>query len=87
MRLSLDTDVKTNEDAYMRDCVDVFRAREALWLWLSVIAAVLAIAGSVTALSVKSVYATLTPSFLAEALAQDVVNVTIVSPFCWCSLG
>jgi hypothetical protein len=86
MRLSLDAEVKTNEDANMRDSVDVSRPREALWLWLSIIAAVLAVAGSVTALSVKSIYATLTPAFLAEALAQDVVNVTIVSPF-WLVLG
>jgi hypothetical protein len=73
-------EVETNKDRsleFERMCP----AGKALWLWLSVIAAVLAVAGSVTALSVKSIYATLTPAFLAEALAQDVVNVTFVSPF------
>jgi len=81
MTLGLGAEVKTNEGANMRDSMDVSTAREALWLWVSVIAAVLAAAGSVTALSVKSIYASLTPAFLAEALAQDVVNLTIVSPF------
>jgi len=62
------------------DARSMFSGREVVWLWLSVIAALLAVAGSVTALSVESIYARLTPTFLPEAVAQDVVNVAIVSP-------
>lgn len=50
------------------------------WLWLSIIAALLAIAGSIIALSFKSIYAGLTPAFLPQALAQDITNLAIVSP-------
>jgi len=51
-----------------------------IWLWLSIAAALLAIAGSVISLSVKSIYAGLTPAFLPQALAQDIANLAIVSP-------
>lgn len=50
------------------------------WLWLSVGAALLAIAGSVTSLAVRSIYAGLTPVFLPQALAQDIVNLAIAAP-------
>jgi hypothetical protein len=50
------------------------------WLWLSIAAAVLAVTGSVIALSVDSIYAGLTPAFLPQALAQDIANLIIVSP-------
>jgi hypothetical protein len=49
-------------------------------LWLSILAALLAIAGSIIALSVKSIYAGLTLAFLPQALAQDIANLAIVSP-------
>jgi hypothetical protein len=52
----------------------------SLWLWLSIGAALLAVAGSVIALSVSSIYAGLTPAFLPQALAQDIANLTVVSP-------
>ena len=39
------------------------------WLWLSIAAAVLAVGGNVVALSVRSIYASLTPVFLPQALA------------------
>ena len=52
----------------------------AIWLWLSIAAALLAIAGSIISLSVKSIYADLTPAFLPQALAQDIANLAIVSP-------
>ena len=52
----------------------------AIWLWLSIAAAILAIAGSIIALSVNSIYAGLTPAFLSQALAQDIANLAIVSP-------
>jgi hypothetical protein len=52
----------------------------AIWLWLSIAAALLAIAGSIISLSVKSIYASLTPAFLPQALAQDLANLAIVSP-------
>jgi hypothetical protein len=50
------------------------------WLLLSVGAAVLALAGSVVALAGQQVYERLTVGFLAQALAQDIVNIVIVSP-------
>jgi hypothetical protein len=52
----------------------------AIWLWLSIVAALLAIAGSIISLSVKGIYAGLTPAFLPQALAQDIANLAIVSP-------
>ena len=54
--------------------------RAAIWLWLSIAAALLAAAGSVIALAVDRIYAGLTPSFLPQALAQDVANLAFVSP-------
>ena len=48
--------------------------RAAIWLWLSIAAALLAVAGSIIALAADSIYAGLTPSFLPQALAQDVAN-------------
>lgn len=51
-----------------------------MWLWLSVTAALLAIIGSIIALSVPRIYSDLTPAFLPQALAQDIVNLAIVSP-------
>lgn len=52
----------------------------AIWLWLSIVAALLAIAGSIISLSVKSIYVGLTSVFLPQALAQDIANLAIVSP-------
>jgi hypothetical protein len=51
-----------------------------IWLWLSIGAALLAVVGSVIALSVPSIYAGLTPAFLPQALAQDIANLAVVSP-------
>src|SRR5512136_696860 len=50
------------------------------WLWLSILAALLAAAGSIVSLTVGSIYARLTPVFLPQALAQDVANLVIASP-------
>jgi hypothetical protein len=52
----------------------------SIWLWLSVLASLLAVAGSIIALSVPSIYASLTPAFLPQALAQDIANLAVVSP-------
>jgi heme/copper-type cytochrome/quinol oxidase subunit 2 len=52
----------------------------AAWLWLSIAAALLAIAGSVIGLSVPSIYARLTPAFLPQAIAQDIANLALASP-------
>jgi hypothetical protein len=52
----------------------------AIWLWLSVGAALLAITGSVTSFAVRSIYADLTPVFLPQALAQDIVNLAVAAP-------
>ena len=54
--------------------------RTAPWLWLSVAGLVLAVTGSAVALSIRSIYAGLTPIFLPQALAQDLANLAIVSP-------
>jgi hypothetical protein len=54
--------------------------RTAFWLWLSIVAALLAVMGSVIALSVPRIYADLTPAFLPQALAQDIANLTVASP-------
>lgn len=51
-----------------------------LWLRLSIGAALLAIAGSIIGLAVPSIYASLTPAFLPQALAQDIANLAIISP-------
>ena len=51
-----------------------------VWLWLSLLAALLAVAGSVVSLTVGSIYARLTPVFLPQALAQDVANLALASP-------
>ena len=52
----------------------------AIWLRLSIVAALMAIAGSIISLSVKSIYAGLTTAFVPQALAQDLANLAIVSP-------
>ena len=54
--------------------------RATIWLWLSVGAALLAIASSVTSLAVARIYAGLTPVFLPQALAQDIVNLAVAAP-------
>jgi len=54
--------------------------RAAVWLWLSIAAALLAAAGSVIGLSVDSIYAGLTPAFLPQALAQDIGNLAVAAP-------
>jgi len=51
-----------------------------IWLWLSMLAGLLAIAGNIIALSVKNIYAILTPAFLPQAIAQDIANLAVVSP-------
>jgi hypothetical protein len=51
-----------------------------IWLWLSILAALLAITGSIIGLSVSKIYAGLTPAFLPQALAQDIANLAVVSP-------
>ena len=50
------------------------------WLWLSIAAACLAVAGNVVALSDRSIYAGLTRVFLPQALAQDIANLAVVAP-------
>ncbi len=54
--------------------------RAAIWLWLSIAAAILAIAGNIVALSVSAIYAPLSPTFWPQALAQDIASLAIVSP-------
>ncbi len=54
--------------------------RAAGWLWLSIAAALLAVAGSVIGLAVTGIYAGLTPAFLPQAIAQDIANLAFVAP-------
>ncbi len=50
------------------------------WLLLSIGAAALAMLGSAVALADQQVYDQLTTAFLSQALAQDLVNLFVVSP-------
>src|SRR5829696_865778 len=50
------------------------------WLWLSIAAVILALVGNIISLSVKSIYAGLTPVFFPQALAQDIANLVVVAP-------
>ena len=50
------------------------------WLLLSVLAAGLAFAASAVTLASQGPYDDLTPAFLPQALAQDLVNLLLVSP-------
>ncbi len=52
----------------------------ALWLWLSLLAVLLAVAGNIIALAVKSIYAPLTPAFYPQGIAQDIASLAVVSP-------
>ena len=54
--------------------------RAAPWLRFSIPAVLLAIIGNVIALTVVRIYAGLTPVFLPQALAQDIVSLALVSP-------
>jgi hypothetical protein len=52
-----------------------------IWLWLSIAAALLAAAGNVVGLAaVDRIYGTASPSLTDQAIAQDLVNLVIVSP-------
>ena len=51
-----------------------------VWLWLSIIAALLAVVGNIIALSIPSIYARLTPVFFPQAIAQDIASLVLVSP-------
>jgi len=69
----------TQDVASTVDLKATFRSAN-VWLWLSIVAALLAVTGNVIALSVSSIYAGLTPVFLPQALAQDIANLAVVSP-------
>jgi hypothetical protein len=51
-----------------------------IWLRLSIVAACLAVAANVVALSDRTIYAGLTRVFLPQAWAQDVANLAVVAP-------
>src|SRR5215211_5522715 len=58
-----------------------FISKDAIvWLWLSIVAVILALVGNIISLSVKSIYAGLTPVFFPQALAQDIANLVVVAP-------
>jgi hypothetical protein len=54
--------------------------RAAFWLWLSIAAALLTVAGSVIGLAVGRIYAGLTPAFLPQVIAQDIANLLLAAP-------
>jgi hypothetical protein len=68
------------DDCNSTTAPQVVLERATGWLWLSIAAALLAVAGSVIGLAVTSIYASLTPAFLPQAVAQDIANLLIVSP-------
>lgn len=49
-------------------------------MWLSVAAALLAMAGNIVGLLRPSIYSDLTPAFRPQAFAQDLANLILVSP-------
>ena len=51
--------------------------KAALWLWLSILAVLFAIAGNIVALLVPRIYADLTPVFFPQAIAQDIASLVI----------
>lgn len=51
------------------------------WLWMSISAAVIAAAGNIVALAgIGDVYDRETAAFVNQAIAQDIINLTVVSP-------
>jgi hypothetical protein len=54
--------------------------RANTWLGLSIAAAALGFTGSAIGLAVDGLYDSLTPAFLFQALAQDIVNAVVVAP-------
>ena len=53
----------------------------APWLWMSIAAALIAAAGNVVGLAhIGGVYGKETPAFVNEAIAQDIINLTVVFP-------
>jgi len=70
----------SNEDGKSRSAAGAERF-SSVWLWLSIAAALLAIAGSLNGLLAPSIYSGLTEAFLPQAIAQDAANVVLVSPF------
>lgn len=50
------------------------------WFWLSIVAALVAMAGNLVGLLVPTIYSELTPAFLPQAYAQDLANLVLVSP-------
>jgi hypothetical protein len=57
-----------------------FTSGARVWLWLSIVAALLALVGNVIGLNVSRIYGGLTPVFLPQALAQDIANLVLVAP-------
>lgn len=57
-----------------------FQRSGRTWLWLSIVAGLLAAIGNVAGLRVPSIYAKLTPAFLPQAYAQDIANLGVGAP-------
>jgi len=58
-----------------------WRAAPRVWLWLSMAAALLAMAGNVVGLvAIDRIYGSAYPSLTDQAIAQDLVNLAIVGP-------
>lgn len=68
---------------YSTGVLEEFKAiphKATLWLWLSILAVLFAIAGNIIALLVPRIYAGLTPVFFPQAIAQDIASLVVVSP-------
>jgi len=75
-----DVDLRPERDRSVGD-FPWLRRRAGLWLWLSVVAALVAATASVVALgSIDRIYGQETPSFINQAVAQDCVNLALVAP-------
>jgi len=73
-------DRKTMTISKRQDEPKIISKAATVWLWLSIVAVILALAGNIISLSVKSIYASLTPVFFPQALAQDIANLVVVAP-------
>jgi hypothetical protein len=69
----------SNEDGKARGVAGASRF-SPVWLWLSIGAALLAIAGSLAGLFAPPIYSGLTATFLPQAIAQDTANLMLISP-------
>jgi hypothetical protein len=70
-----------NSPAVAQPTGSPWRAAPHVWLWLSIAAALVAMAGNVVGLqAIDRIYGSAYPSLTDQAIAQDLVNLVIVAP-------